>query len=68
MISKEQIKRINILYKKYKNNTITTIEEKERQSLRAQYIKSTKENLKSRLDSVKIQTPDGKIKKLKKRI
>ncbi len=67
MISKEKIARINFLYKKFQNNTITKLEEVERQLLRSEYITSVSKNLKSQLNTVKIKTPDGKIKKLKKR-
>ncbi len=68
MLNKTKIARINFLHKKYQDKTITPGEETERQQLRLEYIKSVKASLELKLQSVKIQTPDGKLKKLKKRI
>ncbi len=68
MINDLKIKRINELYKKYKNNSITIDEEKERQQLRKEYIEATKKNIENRLNSIKIKdSKTGIIKKLKKR-
>lgn len=57
MVSKEQISRINELYKKQKNEGLSGEEKKEQAYLRKLYIDSMKANLKSQLDSIKIVKP-----------
>lgn len=57
MITKEQIARINELYKKQKNCGLTDEEKKEQNLLRRLYIDSVKENLKAQLNNIKIVYP-----------
>jgi len=54
LISKEQIARINELYKKQKNQGLSEEEKKEQEHLRRLYINAVKANLKSQLDSIKM--------------
>lgn len=58
MVTKEQIARINELYKKQKSEGLTEEEKKEQEKLRKLYIDSMKASLKAQLDNVKIVTPE----------
>ena len=63
-MNKEKIAKINELYKKQKEGTLTP-EEKELQAvLRKEYIKAYRENLKSQLDNTYILREDGSYEKL----
>lgn len=68
MITKEQIARINELYKKQVEGTLTEEEKKEQEYLRKLYVDSVKENLRAQLENIKIVTPEEyeKIKKQEK--
>lgn len=55
----EMIARINALYHKSKAEGLTEAEKEEQQELRKQYIASFRNNLKSQLNSITIQRPDG---------
>lgn len=58
MVTKEQIERINELYKK-KNEVGLTSEELEEQAiLRRTYIDSYKQNLKAQLENIEIVSPE----------
>lgn len=61
MITKEEIDRINSLYKKSKIDKLNDEEKLEQQRLRQKYIDSIKLQVKSQLENVKIQknTNDG---------
>ena len=59
----EKIQRINALYHKSKAEGLTEAEKKEQQALRQEYIASIRNNLRSQLDSISIQNPDGTIVK-----
>lgn len=64
----EQISRINELARKAKTKEGLTAEEKQEQAfLRSQYIAAVRQNLKSQLERIDIQNPDGTIEHLKKR-
>ncbi|SEF90404.1 Uncharacterized protein YnzC, UPF0291/DUF896 family [Caloramator fervidus] len=65
MITKEQIARINELYKKQVEGTLTEEEKKEQAYLRRLYVDAIKQSLKAQLDSIKIVTPE-EYEKLKK--
>lgn len=68
MITDAEIQRINDLYKKSKTPEGLTPEEKEEQmELRGRFIASFRANLKSQLDTIKIQKEDGTLVDLKKR-
>jgi uncharacterized protein YnzC (UPF0291/DUF896 family) len=58
LVTKEQIERINELYKKKKEVGLTEEEQEEQTGLRRLYIDSFKESLKSQLDTIKIVTPE----------
>lgn len=62
-----KIKRINELYKKKKEGTITEEEKKEQALLRAEYIEAVRNNLRSTLANVSIQEKDGTITPLTKK-
>lgn len=54
MVTKEQIQRINELYKKQTKEGLTEEEKKEQYELRRLYVESVKENLRSQLKNIKI--------------
>ncbi|SKA83775.1 Uncharacterized protein YnzC, UPF0291/DUF896 family [Caloramator quimbayensis] len=54
MVTKEQIQRINELYKKQTEGGLTEEEKKEQYELRRLYVESVKENLRSQLEKIKI--------------
>ncbi|EYE89203.1 hypothetical protein Q428_03670 [Fervidicella metallireducens AeB] len=58
MVTKEQIERINELYKKSKEIGLTDEEKKEQEELRRLYVKAVRENLKSQLQNIKIVSPE----------
>ena len=57
----ERISRINALYHKSKAEGLTDEEKAEQAKLRAEYIASVRNNLRSQLDNVSIQELDGSI-------
>ena len=68
MITDVEIARINELYKKSKTPEGLTPEEKAEQiDLRGRFIASFRQNLKSQLETIKIQNEDGTIIDVKKR-
>lgn len=67
MITQKEIDRINVLYRKSKAEGLTSSETEEQKALRAQYIQSFRNNLRSQLDTIKIQNPDGSLIDVKKR-
>lgn len=58
MVTKEQIQRINELYKKSQAEGLTEEEKKEQAYLRRLYIDSVKESLKAQLDNIKVVDKD----------
>lgn len=67
MVTKKEIARINELAKKQKEGTLTAEEKEEQQALRQKYLRSIRENMRSSLDQMKIQNPDGTITNVKDR-
>lgn len=65
-MDKNKINRINELARLAKTRKLTKDEAYERSTLRAEYIKAFRDNLKQTLDSTVIQNPDGSIKRLKR--
>lgn len=63
----EKINRINELYKKKKEGTLTPEEKEEQAALRAEYIAAVRNNLRQTLENTSIQEPDGTIRKLRKK-
>ena len=59
MITDADIKRINELYHKRQDGTATPEEIIEHENLRAEYIKSFRENMRKSLDATTIEYPDG---------
>lgn len=66
-MTEEKIQRINELYKKKKEGTITPEEKEEQAALRAEYIAAVRNNLRNTLEHTSIQEPDGTIRKLRKK-
>ena len=66
-MTEEKIPRINELYHKKKNGTITALELEEQAILRAEYIAAIRRNLRNTLEHTSIQEPDGTIHKLRKK-
>ena len=67
MITEDDIKRINELHHKSKNEGLTEEEKQEQQELRAAYIATMRNHIRTHLDNVVIQRPDGSREKLKKK-
>ena len=67
MITEEDIKRINELYHKSQNEGLTDAEKEEQKNLRKAYIEAMRGNIKSQLDSIVVQRPDGTREKLKRK-
>ncbi|MBR4588849.1 MAG: DUF896 domain-containing protein [Lachnospiraceae bacterium] len=66
-MDEKDIKRINELYHKQKEGTLTPEEKEEQAALRKAYIDSIKNNLTVQLESISIKNPDGSITKVKKK-
>lgn len=58
MITKEQIQRINELYRKSQQEGLTEEEKKEQAQLRRLYIDSVKESLRAQLENIKVVDKD----------
>ena len=68
MITDAEIARINELYKKSKSDEgLTEAEKAEQKELRTRFVASFRANLKSQLDTIKIQKEDGTLIDLKER-
>ena len=66
-MDKKQIERINELARKKKAEGLTDEEHAERAALHKQYIAEWRENIRTMLDNVVIQRPDGTKEPLKKK-
>lgn len=62
-----KIDRINELARKAKAEGLTEAETAERQKLREEYIAAYRASLRSQLDNIIVQTPDGEKTPLKKK-
>ena len=67
MVTEKEIARINELAKKQKEGTLTAEEKEEQQARRQKYLRAIRENMRSSLDQMKIQNPDGTITNVKDR-
>lgn len=65
MNMEERIARINELYHKSQVGGLSGEEKEEQARLRKEYVESIRANMKSQLDSIVIQNPDGSREKLK---
>jgi len=62
----ERLQKINEYARRVKNGeTLTPEEEKEREELRAEYIKEFRANLRGQLDQISIKNSDGSVVNLK---
>ena len=64
MNMEERIKRINELYHKSQNEGLTDEEKQEQERLRKEYVANVRANLRSQLDSISVENPDGTIENL----
>lgn len=73
MITDDELKRINELARKAKNESLTKEEKQEQHHLRQKYLQNIRSSFKNQLKSVKIVDPTGedvtpkKVKNLKKK-
>lgn len=65
MNMEERIARINELYHKSQAEGLSEDEKEEQARLRKEYVESIRANMRSQLDSIVIQNPDGSMEKLK---
>lgn len=63
----ERIARINELYHKSQNEGLSEAEKEEQARLRKEYVASVRNNLRSQLDNITIERPDGSVEKLQKK-
>ena len=66
MTMDETIKRINELYHKSQAEGLSDEEKAEQAELRKKYVESIRGNLRSQLESISVERPDGTIEKIKK--
>lgn len=66
-MDEQKIARINELFKKKKEGSLTDEERKEQAELRAEYVASIRRNLRATLANVSIQEADGTITPLTKK-
>ena len=66
-MDEKKIARINELYHKSKEGTLTEEERKEQQILRREYIDSVRMNLRGQLNNISIKEHDGSVPDLGKR-
>lgn len=57
----ERISRINALYHKSQAEGLTEAEKEEQARLRKEYVASVRNNLRSQLDNITIENPDGSL-------
>ena len=67
MVTQETINRINELYRKSKAEGLTAEEQKEQAHLRREYIDAIKASMRSHLESITIENPDGSTINVKER-
>jgi len=63
-ITQEKINRINELYRKSKAEGLTEAEKAEQAALRKEYVANVRMNLRSQLNSIDVQNPDGTVENL----
>ncbi len=68
MTMDERIARINELYHKSKNEGLTEEEKAEQATLRKEYVKSFRDNIRATLDQIEILEPDGSVTKPRKNL
>ena len=67
-MNEKKIARINELAHKSKAEGLTEAEKKEQQLLRQEFLANVRSNLKSQLDNIDIQEPDGTVVNLGEKI
>ncbi len=66
-MANEMLDRINWLYRKSKEEGLTEEEKEEQKALREAYLATFRRNLRSQLDNVDIENPDGTVENLGER-
>ena len=66
-MDQKKIDRINELYHKKQEGTLTEEEREEQAALRAEYIEAVGNNLRNTLEHTSVQEPDGTIRKLRRK-
>ena len=66
-MNQEKINRINVLYRKSKNEGLTEEEKAEQKQVRQEYIMAIRRNLRGTLNNVSILNPDGSVTDLSKK-
>lgn len=66
MITEADIARINALYHKMKTEGLTPEEKEEQSRLRGAYIAAVRANMRSQLENIEVERPDGTVEPLKK--
>ena len=64
MNMEERIKRINELYHKSQEGSLSEEEKAEQKRLRQEYVDNIRQNLRSQLDNIDIQNDDGTVTNL----
>lgn len=67
MINQEMIDRINALYHKSKDSTLTEDEKAEQDKLRKEYVEAIKTNMRGSLNNITIKEEDGTLTDLGKK-
>ena len=67
IMDEKKIARINELYRRKKDGTITEAEMEEQQKLRREYIDSIRRNLRGQLDNIDVVDKDGSVYNLGER-
>lgn len=63
-MTEEKIQRINVLYRKMKEEGLTEEEKLEQQELRKQFISDFRKNLRGQLDNISLVDEDGTVTNL----
>lgn len=63
-MNQEKIDRINELARKSKAEGLTEAERREQAALRVEFIENIRRNIRSQLDNIDVENPDGTIENL----
>lgn len=66
-MEESKLARINELYKKSKESSLTEQEKEEQAQLRSEYIQAVRNNLRGTLNNISLLNPDGTVTELAKK-
>lgn len=66
-MEESKLARINELYKKSKEGSLTEQEKEEQAQLRSEYIQAVRNNLRGTLNNISLLNPDGTVTELAKK-